>query len=846
MSNQINSNPVLVYFRRPKNYFWTWKENGTIIEWDDPLDLFLNKDVVWEDIHHLSIELWASYWDHMDKESVSTLCYRADLEDWLRAIAPIGLPNLDFILFVLAACQENWLRSQGRLAITFLATANYDGKEWMIDTHLTKKLQHGLAFLDRLNRLKPGLRSGNNRVLLFSHLLKEVDFRLEPEQSNGIVEGFASGRYDTAIQKYLSNGSKRTFVETLEVFEDLADEYPTTEALEYALQTGVQEAPKVVPMDLPPIDLLTELTENPATKGLAQLTKRVIAALQIPIKSVGSSDLPLGGVSDITNRGSFDRLLISELAYDNQTLMARLVNNEALYLKREEPPGQEVEKRVLLVDGSIKMWGTPRIFALSAALACIEGVAESMELTAYLIGDQTYTKVDLSNAEGIMDSLGILFGSLDAMGGLEAFAQSNLALAGQENVFITLQSHIEDVHFGMKLKELSLDLHYLIGLDRTGALSLYKLVNGNRKRLNTAKFDLPSLLFHKNQTQVVLQKRGQIGLPAILREWPMPLNFPVHSFAVSATNCYGSFDHGFIGIDRMQRVSYWSPSKGESPLELLPYIETGNYYFARHTPRLWGIVVEHKYDNLLKYYVFDIDEETYQEVDLYAHKLDVHNAKADAKFWYLKLPDKIAKIKIGTNQLGFKANNVSWAQLSNTLSQDKEIRAFINGRYTGIKAFMNPRFNVLKRVDHVFIDQKGRLVLNKWILTLRISSDHMVWDRKGGESPALYKASYIDSMQLEDNPKVYLRRFKWEDGSEALLDNRGVLHLRSSNEEIPEIAIPLALKKRLGLWASDGTFGGWDYFRREKGGSLEPEITMWEFYHKYIKAFIHHIGEVPY
>src|SRR4029450_3053531 len=85
-------------------------------------------------------------------------------------------------------------------------------------------------------------------------------------------------------------------------------------------------------------DLLEQLAQDPNTAGLAQLTHRLIAALNIPMHAHGSSSQFFGGVSDITNRGNFDRLLLSELAHDDLSLMARLANNEALYLRREELP----------------------------------------------------------------------------------------------------------------------------------------------------------------------------------------------------------------------------------------------------------------------------------------------------------------------------------------------------------------------------------------------------------------------------------------------------------------------------------------------------------------------------
>ena len=57
--------------------------------------------------------------------------------------------------------------------------------------------------------------------------------------------------------------------------------------------------------------------------------KAAMAVTQLPRAVIDPDELPLGGVSDITNRGDWDKLLLSELAHDDLTLTARLANNVA-------------------------------------------------------------------------------------------------------------------------------------------------------------------------------------------------------------------------------------------------------------------------------------------------------------------------------------------------------------------------------------------------------------------------------------------------------------------------------------------------------------------------------------
>ena len=94
-------------------------------------------------------------------------------------------------------------------------------------------------------------------------------------------------------------------------------------------------------------------------------------------------ELPMGGFSDIENRGSLDRLLMSELAYDDLTLAVRIALNEALYLRRETPPTTPSLARSILIDVGIRMWGIPRVFATSVALALLATTDRHAVATAY-------------------------------------------------------------------------------------------------------------------------------------------------------------------------------------------------------------------------------------------------------------------------------------------------------------------------------------------------------------------------------------------------------------------------------------------------------------------------------
>jgi hypothetical protein len=77
-----------------------------------------------------------------------------------------------------------------------------------------------------------------------------------------------------------------------------------------------------------------------------------------------------------------------------------------------------------------------------------------------------------------------------------------------------------------------------------------------------------------------------------------------------------------------------------------------------------------------------------------------------------------------------------------------------------------------------------------------------------------------------------LQAAKWEDGSEAYLDSRGMLHLKSSDRAIPELTLVLADGEMAG-WTSDGDRFGPTYFT-----GVEPTLSGIAVMEKILRPFV--------
>jgi hypothetical protein len=79
------------------------------------------------------------------------------------------------------------------------------------------------------------------------------------------------------------------------------------------------------------------------------------------------------------------------------------------------------------------------------------------------------------------------------------------------------------------------------------------------------------------------------------------------------------------------------------------------------------------------------------------------------------------------------------------------------------------------------------------------------------DNPQWHSNPTFEAMSKMTGFRFRLGEANWEDGSQAWLDSRGLLHLRSSNVEIPELTIVLS-EKPSGGWCSDGNVFGPESF----------------------------------
>jgi hypothetical protein len=814
----------------PVNYFWRWADKGNVIEWRDG----------------------------------DTICYRDELTAILKKLSPDGLPAIGSILLIMSACRERLDTPAAQKGILYpmLRLLDFYEKNQTDLSELKEMMVAAIRFLQIVAALPPELRSGNSRVWLLYIIFSKVEVKLSVEAADDMISFFNNGNVDHLVFRDESYNRTTTYYSglsefdspafTAEVFKDdmrwlqlVLEVYPTVNELELAVRTGRQEIPNAAELEVPKLetgDLLEQLEEDASTTGLVQLTKRLIAALNIPMHAHGSSDQLFGGVSDITNRGNFDRLLLSELAHDDLSLMARLANNEALYLRREELPSNPEKQRILLVDTTLKMWGLPRVFAVSAALACAWNNKAKARIASYTLSGTGFNEIDLTTKEGVVHSLEQLDAALHCGRGLSQF-MSQQPMREEDEVFLITEEEItHSILFQSILASLKKPVNFLITVSRSGELRFFEYSKGRKKQLSEARFDLDELLFHttaSKKEKSVKKAKTLLNAPTFMQYQPCPLFFPASKIKFNA-DCFFEVkkDH-LICVTTDQRVLYWN-SKTKGAREIIEYLELGQICFGSDGDATLYILVYSGGKKYVQLYQVDLEMYTVEITKLPESISGLAEMVFEAGYFYIKVNNELCSIEAATGKVYPGKDRIGVFDVMVKGSK----KAFLNMNMNFSKKFVNDGYTTINTVKRVYVNADGELGFDDRFISLRPNSEMIIIDHNREEqnkNKRVYKATEMEAPAIGlPNTNLKFSRFVWADGSEVLADSRGFLHLKSADSTIAEVTIVMIMGKPTACWSAEGRVCGPRYFTG-KATTEGAEVTG--FYLNYIQRFIDRIKE---
>ena len=789
------------YFQAPGNYFWRWGDNGEVLEWVNG----------------------------------STICYRDDVIDLLKELSAKRLPSFSSILLLLSVCKKGFSTMETLLLL--------QGQKKPDDQKLFGLFEDTIAFLHIVNALPAELKTGRARMHLIHEVLYGIDFPFPQINVKDALDELNSGRIDNLVIQEKDPITKEEFTNDLLYFSNALKKYPSSESLALKLRTGLDVLPKPAEISLPEIttpDLLDQLAEDPKTVGISRLTRRLVAALNIPMHSAASGDQSYGGITDITNRGSYDKLLLSELAHDNDLLMARLVNNEALYFRREQPPDDPKRQRTILLDTTIKMWGIPKVFGLSAALAFTHNTRHNEIVESYALGGDVYTEVKLETTEGVIKSLELLDHSLHCGNALQHVINEFSTNEYNEFIFITEEKIFNTPAFHVAISEVKEALGFILTVSRTGSISFYECKRGRTKLISTAKLELDELLFAP--PKIVKTKTEPPGgnIPAFLLQLRPPLLFPRVKIKLVDNRIFDMGNDGIVVINENQRVLF-IPHKEHGAYELINYIEKGTYFFGYSEPGIEPdtlfILVNNFQRKFIKCYQVGLDTGIYSDVNLSDEIQSARNIVFKDNRFYIRTDYASFCYDCFSGQLIDKKNYDGFPEIFKPFLPE----AMTEPARDYVRDFLRPYDSAMYKVRQMYISAKGQLVIGNYTFELSWNAEYFRINENTSTEESIHSSEEIlQSRSSLKNRNIKLITRKWKDGSEAVIDTRGLLHLKSSDPAIPEITIVLVVARFTACWASDGVAAGDPYFIDMNRVNT---ITAKEFYDRYIQRFIDRITQ---
>ncbi|MCJ8153678.1 hypothetical protein MKJ01_07860 [Chryseobacterium sp. SSA4.19] len=788
------------YFQSYEHYFWEWVTDEDV---PDPSG--------YDESNLVSIP------------NVGAIAYRHYIVEVLKELKDQGLPPFGSLLLVLYALQDGYLNMDGLFYHLNRQMRNPVGEE------IRNDIESAINFLENLNSVGDSFKRGQNKILLLRSVFKDSHNLISFEASHLMIKRFEKRPYlisEAAVQNHLN---RSVVSKDFKILALLHKKFPTTDAIIDSikdnadlpeLEDGMVEEPNITETGK---DFIQELIEEPKTFQVGSLIKRIWSGLKIPMRHLSPGEQQIGGISDMTNKGDFHRMLLSEFANEDEVFMNRVANNETLYMQREIPPEENIFERIILIDTSLKNWGTPKVLAFASAIAVIKHPKANSECKVFTLG-QTMVPVSLDTTEQVIENLHQVSPVLEVSETLEKFFNDEHIGKDLEVFFITHQENVAHGNLQKVIHENRDRLKFLVTTSSDGELNFFRHQKGTRKHIQKILLPLKELWANPPK-----QKSGSFvygnGIKALV-----PVNYPIlfptpkdriavflyegEFYMLSnkkqllrtylSDNYYNKNIYQNSSIERGCEVLMEDISVRTRGYFALARNKSGNYVLAQYQP-------DRKILSRL-----NLNTKEYSELNLTGQNIPLgFTLMYFDKNFYLHNENALLIFKISIE------GSISMEQVSNKheisksdLRSKSEMQRL---RYRGIK--------ILNNFTGIGINASDELVIAKWALMRK--DEHVYKFDRNTQNITVWAGQNKN-------------RFTFEDGSEIITDHRGMVTFISSNKNIPTFYLPSTYYGYLAL-ATEKEFGGSEYYLPKETKLKVREMD--DMYSDYMEAYIKHILE---
>lgn len=779
------------YFSQSLNYFWRWEADGTVIS----------------------------------LSGGNTIAYREQVIQVLEALQLQGLPPFGALLLGLSATSLS-----GEDLIAYLQLHPPVPKEQKPDENHMQyhevMLHEAVAFLELLVSMPAAYKKGAKKILLLQTIFEKSHNGLNRSQSEAWLTKFKEDiatlpAGENVIFKHFLPGTKGIFNRDFGCLALLKRTFPDQQSLLNAMSGLPDVKPEEVP-DIPGAldksNWLDLLLENPETFPVAALIKHIWSGLQIPFHHHLTGIQPLGGFADITNKGDVSRLLVSEYANDDLVFLSRLANNEALYLEREIPPATDKQERIILLDVSLKNWGTPRLLAYALGIAISKHPKTDMDCTLYAIGEGC-SQVVTGSVDQVITSLQYLDAGLHAGEGLTVFFDQLYQKPGTEVILISTSGALAHPAVKVALRAYEQQITYRLLVTGEGAVDVWKRLPNSQKLLQQFQIPLDRLWAERKIQQVEVQPEQKRRKQKPV-EWPKyPLLFPAprcvkKTFVTEEGQIYVlSYGRRLFSVtaSASRRMAVLVPEPLELPVGALAYelgkAADGHYYLIMY--------------NGGKKLLQAINLETRQ-----LSEIPFRLVNPDALFFargacYYVTHSSSCKIELypGLKITEHKRYYYSeWQDLLDT--RREEIR----------KSKGYPGNNVVTRLKGVYITKSGYLGINKHLLKLT-GIDTLIFEYERNDE----RETGIAIRATHNNQE---RRYEFANGYSVKVDPSGMFILETGRPNESPVYIPAVFDSQLAMSTRNFYTGNELYMADDPDNKKLKKIKPAEFYAAFIETFI--------
>jgi hypothetical protein len=793
----------------------------------------------------------------------------------------------EYITEVLELLSDDCIPPFGSLLLAIVAT-NPNSEASLVELHHYAKLKERTSsfpnanlyrteaafdFLKILASLPEVYKSGDNRILLFKIIFEKCHNRVGSETAKKLISDFKDTKSDYLEMIGSIPFNDANFIKDFRTIGLLIQKFPTKESLLKAL-TALPEPEKIVealeeevsePLESnKKIDFVEELIQEQKTFQVGSLIQRIWSGLNIPFHHNVPSQQPIGGVSDLTNKGDFDKLLLSEFANDDMVFMSRLANNEALYIQREIPPQDNKKIRVLLLDVSLKNWGNPKIVAFATALAIAKHPKTDIECVVYAFGKQ-YTPVKIDTVNQVIASLQQLSGGLDGGEGLQQYFEKEYGSHKEVELFVfTQEENFESIPFTKVINEHFDKINFIITTTASGAIDTYKVKNKVRKHIKRIQLPLEELWSKKPVVQIrVIKSRNQGEVPILYpveRNYNNVFHYEGQFYLYFNTNLFAfqeePLSKGFAKIASTipfitGQYTLYKDKKGTSFLVNWIAEEKTLYYHDLEQKTTEAKTITINTVNTLTLFskennIYLSDGELFYKItDTYDCIVTDHDAVKECfKEYVLKNKEFVYNFRNDTKKYTllkrFKEIKINNNLLIINSKQLHEATFFGGYRgYTENTIYFEERVSLLLKKHGNNKSKVVQYFLHKLNLTkteiFEFKTEIMVIQENLTNVEA--QSIKTDLENLGATCYIETTHFMSKDGS-TIKSNNGILELESSNENLPTMYIPFVLDFTTAL-ATDEVFAGNPYFLPEENDLKRIQVE--QFHDNYYKPFIQHI-----